>query len=82
MEAHRLMEGASYGPDMLKVLYQAFDEAWSTLAPRYGDDQAAIAAARVKLAKIVLALARDDNRDIAGLRNEALQRYESAPGDL
>jgi hypothetical protein len=38
MEARRLIGNASYGPDTLKVLFQAFDEAWTTLAPRYGDD--------------------------------------------
>jgi hypothetical protein len=80
MEARRLIEGASYGPDTLNVLFRAFDEAWTILAPRYGGDAPAIGAARIRLANILLGLARDEDRDVAALRDAALQLYERAAG--
>lgn len=81
MQARKLIEGASLGPDALKALFQAFDEAWSVLAPRYGNDPAAMAAARTRLANILLGLAREDSRDAGALRDAALQRYQAMAGD-
>jgi hypothetical protein len=81
MEARKLIAGASFGPDALKVLFQAYDEAWASLAPRCGNDQSAIAAARLRLANIVLGLMREDMRDAAGLRDAALRHYETVAGD-
>ena len=81
MEARRLMGSASFGPDALRVLFQAFDEAWAVLAPRYGNDASAIQAARLRLANIVLGLTREDTRDVAALRDSALRLYEMAAGD-
>jgi hypothetical protein len=72
MRARRLIGSASYGPDTLKVLFQAFDEAWTTLALRYGDDQPAIEVARMRLANIMLTLSREDSRDVARLKDAAL----------
>ena len=42
MKARRMMDGASYGPDVLKVIGQAFDEAWRDIAGNFGDDPAEI----------------------------------------
>jgi hypothetical protein len=81
MEARRLIEGAAYGPDELKAICQAFDEAWARLAPRCGDDQAAIKAGRMKLANIVLSLARAGSVDAAGLRDTALEHYKTITGE-
>lgn len=80
MGARGLFAGASFGPDALRVLFQAFDEAWAILAPGYGNDQPAISAARLRLANIMLGLMRDDTRDVAWLRDEALQHYRGAAG--
>jgi hypothetical protein len=59
VKARQLIGNASYGPDVLKVLYQAFDEAWARMAPSCGDDPQAIVAARTQLADVILALAKD-----------------------
>jgi hypothetical protein len=77
MEARRLIAGASVGPDALKVLFQAYDEAWALLAPRCGNDQSVIETARLRLANIVLGLMREDTRDVTWLRDAALQHYET-----
>jgi hypothetical protein len=78
MEARRLIAGASFAPDALKVLFQAYDEAWAILAPHCGNDQSAMAAARLRLANIVLSLMREDTSDVAWLRDTALKHYETA----
>jgi hypothetical protein len=81
MKARRLIEGASFGPDALKVLSQAYDEAWAILAAGYGNDQSAIEIARLRLANIILGLMREDIRDPAWLRDAALRHYQGATGD-
>ena len=81
MQVRRIFAGASFGPDALKVLFRAYDEAWAILAPRYGNDQPAIDAGRLRLADIMLALMREDTRDVAWLRDEALRHYQTATGD-
>jgi hypothetical protein len=81
MQARKLIENAAFGPETLKVLFQAFDEAWAVLAPRYGNDAPAIDAARARLASILLGLANEDSRDAAELRDAALQSYQQAAGD-
>ena len=81
MRARKLIEGASFGPDALKALFQAFDEAWAVLAPRYGNDAPAIDAARTRLANILLGLAREDSCEASALRDAALARYQAAAGD-
>src|SRR6476469_1540386 len=63
MEARRLIGRASYGPETLKVLFQAFDEAWQTLAPSCGDNVLSIHAGRLKLANAILSVAREGSTD-------------------
>ena len=38
MKARKVLEGASYDPDTLKILYQAFDEAWAAISHMYSSD--------------------------------------------
>lgn len=76
MKARQLIGNASYGPDALKVLYQAFDEAWAALAPAYGNDPQAIDAARTQLAMAILALARDRPKpEVEELAESALRVF-------
>jgi hypothetical protein len=81
MQARKLVERASFGPDTLKALYQAFDEAWAILAPRYANDASAAEAARTRLADLLLSVARAESRDVNALRDAALQRFRAAEGD-
>jgi hypothetical protein len=50
MTARKLIDGAAYGPDALKALGQAFDEAWASIAGNFGDEPYEIERARLKLA--------------------------------
>ena len=37
MKARKLFDGASFGPEALKAIGQAFDEAWQEIAGNFGD---------------------------------------------
>jgi hypothetical protein len=73
-KARQLIASATYGPDTLKVLFKAFDDAWEQLAPKYyGADPTATEAMRLKLANAVLSLAGEDSKDAEQLKTDALR---------
>jgi hypothetical protein len=57
VKAQALIAGAWFGPDQIKVLTQAFDEAWSQIAPDVDERPDAIEAARYRLATLILGMA-------------------------
>jgi len=59
MKSKQPIEGASYGPEALKIVFHAFDEAWKNIAGNFGNDPTAIEAARFKLATIILSFPHD-----------------------
>jgi hypothetical protein len=59
-------DGAAFDPETLKVVLQAYDEAWQDIAGNFGKDR--VRAARLKLANIILATATADGRDVAALK--------------
>ena len=74
MRARTLVIGASLGPAALKVITQAFDEAWTSIAEQYKTatpDQ--VDAARVRLAQAMLSVASEDSKDVELLKQAALQ---------
>ena len=73
MEARQLIEGASFGPDALKAIGQAFDEAWASIAANFGDNPLSIEAARLRLANALLAEAGTHGLDVEALKSAALQ---------
>jgi hypothetical protein len=75
MKAKVLIEGASghFGPEALKLIGQAFDEAWAQIACNFGGDPSIVESARLFLASIILALATDTSRDVQALKNSAVQ---------
>ncbi len=50
MKASELVASASFEPEALSVIGQAFDQAWKEIAANFGDNPAVIEAARVRLA--------------------------------
>ena len=72
MEARRLIEGSSYEPNTLHVIFQAFDQAWGEIAGNFGDDVRDIKDGRVRSAHAILAVA-DESSDAARLNDAALQ---------
>ena len=72
MKPRQIIENAAFGPDALKIVFEAFDEAWSSIEGNFGDDPATAEAARSRLANIVLTVARDGASDVASLKTAAL----------
>jgi hypothetical protein len=73
MKARRLLESASYDPDQLKALGEAFDDAWARISPNISSRAEAIEAARLALADVVLGLAKNGNLDPNHLADAAVQ---------
>ena len=73
MTARKLIDGAAYGPEALKALGQAFDEAWASIAGNFGDEPLDMEQARLKLAKALLSVASEDSRNVEVLKKAALQ---------
>ena len=74
MSANQFIEGASYGPEALQIVCQAFDEVWPSIAGKLRDDPAAIEAARLKLANTILIFPNDAINSAGLIRNSALYR--------
>ena len=49
MKARQLIDGASYGPEALKAIGQAFDEAWQTIEGNFSNDPLSNSIPAVKL---------------------------------
>jgi hypothetical protein len=73
MKARKLIDGASFGPETVKAMGQAFDEAWAEIAGHFGDTPSQIENARLKLAGALLSVATDGSTDVAALKAGALQ---------
>ena len=72
--ARELVDGASFGPDALKAIGQAFDLAWAEIANNFGNDTSDVEKARLRLAKALLSVAHEDSREVDVLKRAALQR--------
>lgn len=73
MKARRLIDGASFGPDALKAIGEAFDAAWETIEGNFGSDLQELETARLKLANALLSIASNDSRDVEVLKRAALE---------
>jgi hypothetical protein len=72
MKARHLVGSSSFGPEALKGITQAFDDAWNSIAAKIGNNPLAIEAARLKLANIILAIAQNEGGDPEQLKRAAL----------
>jgi hypothetical protein len=72
MKARQLISAGMYGPDTLKVLFKAFDDAWEAMASTITDGAGATEAARLKLANVILSLAHDGATDPETIKDTAL----------
>ena len=73
MKARQVIIGATYGPEALKAIGQAFDEAWLQIAGNFGDDPLDVEKARLRLAAAVLSIAHEESRNVEALKDGALQ---------
>jgi hypothetical protein len=75
MKSRQLIGNAAFQPDVLKVIYQAFDDAWAEVAPNVSARASAMEAARLSLATIVLSLAKMGHVERDSLRTAAVDAY-------
>jgi hypothetical protein len=73
MKARQLIENSSFGPDEVKAMGKALDDAWAQLAPRVDDRPEAIEAARFALADIILSLGAQGNFNPQWLADTAVK---------
>jgi hypothetical protein len=73
MNARHVIDSASFGPEALKAIGEAFDGAWREIAGNFGDDPRDIELARLRLANAMLSVACEESRDVEALKNGALQ---------
>jgi hypothetical protein len=82
MKARELIDSASYGPDQLKILGKAFDDAWAQIAPHVSGKPSGVEAARLKLAQIVLNFAKGGVADAQRLTDAAVEAMFDGPTKL
>jgi hypothetical protein len=73
MKARALISAASYGPETLKIIFQAFDAAWAEIAHHFEGRPTQEDAARERLAHAVLAVADEHSKDPESLKQTALK---------
>jgi hypothetical protein len=83
MKARSLIDGSSFGPDALKAIGNAFDEAWAEIAGNFAGDPIAVESARHTLANAILSVSTDSSRDVQALKTAGLEamarNYTSLP---
>jgi hypothetical protein len=72
MQPRQMARPASFGPDALKVIYKAYDDAWNEIAPKVSTEPCAVEWAKMSLATIMLGLANADSVTHDGLRAMAV----------
>jgi hypothetical protein len=79
MRARRIIEGATFCPEVLAVVRQAFEESWTQVAGMF--PAAEHEGVREELAKAVIVIARSNSNDPRPIREAAVQalkrRYPS-----
>jgi len=81
-KARVLIDGASLGPDALKAVGEAFDDAWAEIASRFLHDPTETEAARLMLATALLSVADGCSRDVEALKKGALEVMSGIYGPL
>ena len=82
MKANQLIADATFDPDQLKTIRKAFDDAWEQIAPQISKRPDAIEAGRLKLATIVLSVAKRGTQDAKQLCEESLKLMFADPTKL
>jgi hypothetical protein len=80
MRARRIIEGATFGPEVIRAAGAAFDAAWSEITDRFDDDMRE--EAREHLARSIISAAQAGNTDVEVLRRSGLDAMASRyPGN-
>ncbi|MFZ0851791.1 MAG: hypothetical protein WAO08_21605 [Hyphomicrobiaceae bacterium] len=77
MEATRLLDAAPFAPDIVKILKQAFDRAWTSISPTIPPDM--VGDTRLSLAHAIVAHAGMGEVDCEALKFAALKAVQRNP---
>ena len=72
MKARALIDGAPFGPETLKAMGEAFDQAWARIKRIFGNVPESVETARIRLAEAIVSVATEGNTDAADLKNRAI----------
>ena len=72
MKARALIDGAPFGPETVKAIGEAFDQASARIEKIFDGDTNAAEVARIRLAKAILSVATEGNTDVRDLKNRAI----------
>lgn len=82
MKARKLSEGASFDPQQLKTIGKAFDDAGKRFAPSVSPHPGSVETARLRLANVILSLAKNGAQDAENLTEEAAKIMLASPPKL
>jgi two-component sensor histidine kinase len=68
MKARQLIEGAAFGPETLKAMSHALDEAWDSMTANMGSDPHRAERSQLNLARALLSVAENAARDVEALK--------------
>lgn len=77
VKVRHMIGGAAFAPDVLKVIFQAFDDAWAEVAPDVSARASAIETARLSLATIILSLAKAGRVQRNALKTAAVDAFRA-----
>lgn len=77
MQARKLLDAAPFEAETVKVLKQAFDAAWASIAPSIGPDR--VDDTRLSLAHAIVAHAGAADCDAESLKQAALAAIQKHP---
>jgi len=73
-----ILADAARGPEQRRLLFTAFDDAWTQIVPTLGASQPA-SAARIRLANIILSVASNQSFDAEQLARAAVEEMLKKP---
>ena len=73
MSARVPSDNAVFGPEQLRTLYQAFDDAWEIVKPKYAGTEQSTEVGRLRLANAIFSAHREGVTDPAALTDAAVQ---------
>lgn len=76
MRARRIIEGAAFGPEVIRTAIEAFEDAWNEIADHF--EVAARDGARQMLATAIIAAARPDSTNAELLKGAGLRAMARA----
>jgi hypothetical protein len=83
VDAHQFIVDTIYSPEQIKAIGEAFVGAWTRIAPTAGACPESIHVVRLRLADVLLRLAKEnDDFDPERLKEAALETILAAPRTL